>query len=136
MNTPHENRIPELVRLKLEGHSYGEIRKDLQADGMNDEEISLLIREVDKQVLKKELEGSKTEKARSVYFAGLALAVLGLILALAYNAGLILEGSPALLVYAPFLLGVLVMLTSKRLPRKEEKPEPGSGAIRKQRPYK
>jgi len=136
MITPHENRIPELVRQKLEGHSYGQIREELQGEGMSEEEIRLLIRQVDEQVLMEEEEGSRPDRARKLYIGGLALAIAGLLLALAFNAGWALKQLPAMLVYAPFLLGILVMLISKRLPRKKDKPEAGSGAIRRQRPYK
>ena len=104
---------------------------------MKEEAIGKLIRQVDAKVLEAEVSGSAADRAQQWYLSGLFLAIAGLALSVAYNAGWILQGISALLVYSPFLLGILLMFYGKtlkrRAPKKEEK---GPGAIRKKRPYK
>jgi hypothetical protein len=51
MSTDSESRIEELAREKMEGKSYSSIRNELEESGMNDGEISSLLRQVDERVL-------------------------------------------------------------------------------------
>lgn len=129
--------MEELVREKLEGKSYSQIRAELRAHGMEEEEIGKLIRQVDQKVLETELRGHAPDRPRQWYLAGLVLAISGLILSVVYNAGWIIQGIPALAVYAPFLLGILFMLYGKTLRRTaSRKKDREPGAIRKRRPFK
>ena len=101
------------------------------------EEISQLIRQVDERVLRETLEQGSRQKKQQWYRWGLILAVAGLILSIAYNAGMILGRIPALLVYSPFLAGILLMFYGRMLLRKKSAPPSSSlGPIRKKRPYK
>lgn len=132
-----ENRIEELAREKMNGKSYSAIREELSESGMSAGEISSLIRKVDERVLQDTAALGKPDRARQWYRFGLILAVAGLLISISYNAGIILERFPALLVYAPFIAGILFMFYGRLQQRKESGPEsPASGAIRKRRPYK
>jgi hypothetical protein len=137
MDIDSDPRIEELAREKLEGKSYSEIREELKISGMAAGEISQLIRQVDLRVLRETLEQGNRQRTQQWYRWGLILAVVGLILSIGYNAGMMLSRIPALLVYSPFLAGILLMFYGKMLQRK--KPDPtygGPGPIRKKRPYK
>jgi len=136
MDRDSDPRTEELVREKLEGKSYSEIREELKSSGMAAKEISLLIRQVDERVLKETLEQGSRQKKQQWYRWGLALAVAGLILSIGYNAGMILSRIPALLVYSPFLAGILLMFYGRMLQRKKPDSTVGPGPIRKKRPYK
>ena len=137
MSTSNENRIEELVREKMEGKSYSTIRKELLGSGMSDEEISNLIRQVDERVLSETVKQGGLGRAQQWYRIGLILAVIGLILSIAYNAEIILENLPALLIYSPFFVGILVMFYGRYLQKKQSVPiDKGTGAIRRKRPYK
>ena len=137
MSTSNENRIEELVREKMEGKSYSTIRKELLGSGMSDEEISNLIRQVDERVLSETVKQGGLGRAQQWYRIGLILAVIGLILSIAYNAEIILENLPALLIYSPFFVGILVMFYGRSLQKKQSVPiDKGTGAIRRKRPYK
>ena len=137
MSTSNENRIEELVREKMEGKSYSTIRKELLGSGMSDEEISNLIRQVDERVLSETVKQGGLGRAQQWYRIGLILAVIGLILSIAYNAEIILENLPALLIYSPFFVGILVMFYGRSLKKKQSVPiDKGTGAIRRKRPYK
>jgi hypothetical protein len=132
-----EKRIEKLAREKLEGKSYSEIRAELKESGMPPEEISLLIRQVDEKVLAGAITEGKPDKAQQWYRGGMILAVAGLALSIAFNAGLFMINLPPLAVYAPFIAGILVMfyarIQQRRRPNKEKK---GPSPIRNKRPYK
>jgi len=132
-----EKRIEALAREKLEGKSYSEIRAELKESGMPQEKINLLIRQVDEKVLADAIIEGKTDKAQQWYRGGMILAVAGLALSIAFNAGLIMQNFPPIAVYAPFIAGILFMfyarMQQRRQPNKEKK---GPSPIRNKRPYK
>ena len=137
MSTDHDSRIEELVKQKMEGKSYSTIREELAEAGMPEEEIKRLIRQVDERVLSETMQDGTKEKVRLWYRIGLIVAIAGLVLSIAYNAGLALRGLPALVAYSPFLVGIVVMIYARALQRKQsDPPDTGTGAIRKRRPYK
>lgn len=136
MDVLDEKRIGDLVEQKLEGRSYSEIREELKHEGFDEDKIREVIRKVDQLVLKEEAEGSRPDRTRQVYNGGLILAVAGLLVSVFFNLGMILQEWPALVVYSPFFLGILAMVVSKRMNRKEKPASARSGAIRRQRPYK
>jgi hypothetical protein len=137
MDGDPENRIEELAREKLEGKSYSKIREELKASGMKEEELSQLIRQVDDKVLKETLKQGDRQRTSQWYRLGMVLAVAGLILSIVYNAGMIFSQLPALVVYSPFLAGILLMFYGRLMRRKRSGPTfRGPGPIRKKRPYK
>jgi len=137
MFTEEESRIDRLVREKLEGKSYSTIREELSEAGMSDEEISKLIRKVDEQVLNEIVRHGGRQKFQQWYRAGLYLALTGLLISIAYNAGILLSTLPAWIAYSPFLVGIIVMIYARTLQRRQSvPPDDGTGPIRKRRPYK
>jgi len=137
MSTGSESRIEELAREKMEGKSYSSIRKELAESGMSEVEVKDLIRQVDERVLSETMKQGDLNRSQQWYRFGLILAVIGLILTIGYNAGIILKNLPALLIYSPFIAGILVMLSGRFLQRKQSvPPDTGTGAIRRKRPYK
>jgi hypothetical protein len=132
-----DKRVEELARKKMEGKSYSEIRAGLSQSGLQPDEISSLIRKVDEKVLETATAKGITDKARQWYRAGLGLAVAGLIISIAYNAGLILKNLPALAVYSPFIAGILLMFYGRMMQRRQPRIRENSpGPIRRRRPYK
>jgi len=137
MSTGSESRIEELAREKMEGKSYSSIRNELAESGMNDGEISSLLRQVDERVIGETVKQGDRDRAQQWYRTGLILAVIGLILSIAYNAGIILAYLPALLIYSPFFAGILVMFYGRSLRKKQSaSTDNGTGAIRRKRPFK
>ena len=129
--------IEELAKEKLGGTSYGEIRAELKESGMSPDEIKRLIRQVDERVLAEAVSHVQADKARQWYRVGLVLAVAGLALSIAFNAGILLRGLPPLAVYTPFLAGILLMFYGRLLQRrKPDTEQKGPGPIRRKRPYK
>jgi hypothetical protein len=137
MSTGDDSRIDKLAREKMEGKSYSDIRQDLSDSGMGDEEIKRLIRQVDERVLSETVRQGTKDRTQQWYRLGLILAICGLVLSIAYNAGIILDSLPALLIYSPFFAGILVMVYARILQRKKTAPTDNcTGAIRRKRPYK
>jgi hypothetical protein len=136
MNSIPESKIEELVREKLNGKSYSDLREELAKSGMSPDKIRALIRQVDEEVLVETRKKEGPGEAKLWYRFGLILAVIGLILSIAYNAGIVLQSFPALLIYSPFLAGILLMFNGRAMQKKQQAPkEKGTGAIRKKRPY-
>lgn len=137
MEDQKENRIEDLARQKLDGKSYNEIRSGLKESGLSQTEISKLIRQVDERVLEQELVGSKTDRANQIYGAGLALAIVGLLISIVFNIGILPVRLPALAAYTPFICGILLMFYGKLQKRKQMDVQPkGPGPIRRRRPFK
>jgi Flp pilus assembly protein TadB len=137
MHKDSDQRLEELAQQKLDGKSYSDIRKDLAKSGMKEEEISRLIRQVDERVLKETLDQGKRQQTKQWHLRGLILAVAGLLLTILYKAGLVFTQVPALLVYTPFLFGVLLMFYGRMLQRRAlDQSSKGPSPIRKKRPYK
>jgi hypothetical protein len=137
VNKTGENRIRELVKMKMAGTSYSTIRNELSRSGISADEISNIIRQVDEKVLQETTRQVGLQKGKQWYRIGLVLAVAGLALSIAYKRGIIFNSLPALLIYSPFFAGILVMLHGRGLLRKQGAPEvKDPGAIRKRRPYK
>jgi len=104
---------------------------------MSPEEISKVIRQVDELVLRSETEMKHLAKTRQWYRTGMVLAVTGLLISILYNAGYILMGFPAWLVYTPFFAGILLMFYGRMQQRKQPRlSQKGPGRIRRKRPYK
>ncbi|RLD93198.1 MAG: hypothetical protein DRJ29_09600 [Bacteroidetes bacterium] len=137
MSKVTESKIEELAREKMEGKSYSTIRDELSESGMTDSEITNLIRQVDERVLSQTIKQASPDRAQQWYRSGLVLAVIGLILTIAFNAGIILKNLPAMVIYSPFIAGILVMAYGRYQQKKQSAPsETGTGAIRRKRPYK
>ena len=137
MGDVKEDIIEELVQQKLEGKSYSEIRSELMGKGLSMEEVSKVIKQVDEKVLLIETGQKYLDKARQWYRIGIILAIIGLLITIAFKAGIILNTLPPLAVYFPFLAGIGVMFYGRMLQRKKHDPyEKGPGRIRSKRPYK
>lgn len=137
MDKIQDSTLDELARLKLEGHSYTEIRARLTQSGLSKDELKMAMKEIDEMVLRAEIEKGKSQKTRLWYRAGLILSIAGLIIAIGFNAGFIFSGYPQLLVYSPFFAGIALMFYGKIIQRRLlEIPEKDPGRIRRKRPYK
>lgn len=129
--------MDNLVRQKLDGVSYSEIRSRLSGEGYSDQEITSIIRKVDEHVLREEVERGSRTRARTLYRAGLYIAVAGLALIVVSNAGWFLPNVRRWMVYAPFFIGIGIMFYGKWVPADTPGPDmKGPGKIRKKRPFK
>ena len=129
--------IEHLANSKIGGKSYAEIRAELARNGMSGEEIRQLLRKVDDRVLEKIHDRDQLRKARIWYIAGLILAISGILLIVARNAGLLMASSPVWILYPVFFAGIAFMIHARTLRRKSRvKTTSITGAIRRKRPFK
>jgi positive regulator of sigma E activity len=104
---------------------------------MSDEEIRGLLRKVDDRVLAKIHHRDQSRKAVIWYFSGLVLAISGILLIVARNAGLFMTSRPSWILYPVFFAGIAFMIHARTLKRKTRMKTPhASGAIRRKRPFK
>ena len=137
MDPINESAIEEFARMKLEGESYAEIRARLIRSGISEDELKEVMRKIDERVLREATEQVNLERSRQWYLAGIIIAVAGLILAIGFNAGIILADSSRVLAYSPFFLGIVIMLYGKKLKQgKKGSAVKDPGRIRRKRPYK
>jgi hypothetical protein len=132
-----DNEIEELVQRKLDGESYTVLRAELGERGLNEKEIRLAVRKIDEKVLDAELHTKPRKKSNQWYRVGIFIATLGLIITLGANRGIILEGIPKWIVYAPFFAGIVMMLIGRYAkPRSSNYQDTVPGPIRRKRPFK
>jgi hypothetical protein len=135
MNDLPESTIESYVRQKLDGKSYSEIKSQLRKSGLSEEEVRETVRQIDRKVLRAEVNRANRKRASQFYWAGITLAVAGLLITLGHNAGLFLAGWPRLLVYTPFFTGIILMVYGRMLQRRQPDPfDIRTGKIRKKRP--
>jgi hypothetical protein len=132
-----DSTIEEYVQQKLEGKSYSEIKSRLRESGLSDEAVREAIRQIDDRVLREEVSRVYLKRSRQIYWAGITLAILGLCITIAFNAGLLLAGRSRVLVYSPFFAGIILMAYARMMQRKTHDPfERKPGKIRNKRPNK
>ncbi len=132
-----ESLVIEMAQRKLEGESYSEIRKELATYNLEGDELRRVMKMIDEQVLKEEMNRKAEGRNRQWYLAGVILASVGLLLTLGASRGIILSDMPRWIVYSPFFGGIALMLYSRYAGRKKSEPEnEGPGPIRRKRPYK
>jgi len=137
MERVKDSTLEELVRLKLEGGSYTEIRALLTQSGLSKDKLMEAMKVIDEKVLHAEIEKGKSEKSKQWYRAGLIIAIAGMIIAIGFKAGIIFPELAQLLVYSPFFAGIALMFYGRIIQRRRlELSEKDPGRIRRKRPYK
>ncbi|RKD86032.1 hypothetical protein [Mangrovibacterium diazotrophicum] len=91
--------------LKQEGMSFGEIRSRLASEGVAEEDIRVIIRLIDNQILRGDVKKSRNQKARELIAVGLVISVVGIIVTLGTYLGYINTGNSYLVAYGPVLGG-------------------------------
>ena len=126
-----------MVEQKLEGESYSQIKAELAKLGLSQKDISEAIKTIDDKVLRAEIEHGSLARSKQFYRVGLILAVIGLVVTIGSNAGFLFAGISKLIIYSPFIAGIMLMVYARILQRQHPDPfEKGPGRIRGKRPNK
>lgn len=88
-----------------------QIRKELQARGIPDEEIRIIVKIVDNAVQRRELNKSYNVKANEIAIAGGILTFIGAGITIGTYTGFIDMGNSVLIVYGPFFGGLSLLIT-------------------------
>ncbi len=94
--------------LKQEGMSFGEIRSRLASEGVADEDIRVIVRLIDNQILRGEVTKSRNRKARELIGVGLVISVVGIFVTVGTYLGYINTGNSYLVAYGPVLGGAAI----------------------------
>lgn len=106
---------------KQNGIDFSEIRKELETKGYSNQEISNLIREVDKIILEGHSKTNSTNKNGSIKLIGyLLMGVGGILIVGTYLDWFNLHGKYALM-GAPLLIGYILVIVSRVMGKKRIK---------------
>ena len=87
-----------------------QIRKELEAKGVDEEEIRVIVRLVDNDMQKRELNHSHTNRSKEYIAIGAFLTFAGLSITIGTYTGVIDMGNSFLLLYGPIIGGISLML--------------------------
>jgi len=78
--------LEDMVKQKLEGESYSQIKAELAKLGFSQKDISEAMNMIDDKVLRAEIEHVSLGRSKQFYRVGLILAVIGLVFTIGNNA--------------------------------------------------
>lgn len=114
------------VRSKQAGMSFSAIRKELEAKGYADDEITAMIKEIDDRVIDFALTRTSGSKARELRIIGMLVMLEGGIVTIATYFGFIELTGYYILAWGPIVGGYLMILASRRIQRRGSKREKSS----------
>jgi len=114
MTEKNELIIDEYVEKRKNGLDFSEIRKELKNLNLTSEEIRIIVREIDNQVINDELYKSKNTLVNEMKYIGLFLMLGGGFVTVASYFGLIDTNGYYVISYGPIIGGYLIYLKSKR----------------------
>lgn len=95
-----------LLQQKRNGMSFSEIRRLLKEKQLDEETIAVIIRNIDKQVLRDEGLKHQRQKARELIGIGLFIVAAGLVVTVGTYTGFIKMGHSFMLAHGPVLGGL------------------------------
>ncbi|MFY0592285.1 hypothetical protein [Roseivirga sp.] len=95
------------------GRDFGEIRKELAQLGLEEKEISEVLRYVDNHLLNKALDGSYKSHRREYFLVGCFLLIIGIGITLGTYFGLISMGNNYLVSYGPIAAGLGLIVSNR-----------------------
>ena len=91
--------------------SIDQIRKELEANNVADEEIRTIVRIVDNSIQRSALTGSANKSFKDLTYMGAFLMVVGAGITIGTFTGIINMGNSFLIVYGPFFGGLSMLIT-------------------------
>jgi len=94
---------------------FSDLRKTLKAQNLDDEEINIVVKLTDKKVLRAEIIEMEYQKGKNIYYGGLILTIVALIITIGTFTGLIDLKGIGILAYGPIAGGLLMVMKGKSL---------------------
>ncbi len=101
--------IQHFLEEKKNGMDFSEIRKTLEQNGIEEDKIKIIIRDIDNKILREEQIKSNNQKARELIYIGLFFTIAGLFLTIGSYTGFIDLGNVFVLAWGPVLGGLGTM---------------------------
>lgn len=95
-----------------EGFEIDQIRKELEANDVEDEEIRVIVRIVDADIQKRALVKTSNQKSSAFIYIGLAFILVSVVVTIGTYTGLIDTGNSFVILYGPFFTGVSILLAA------------------------
>jgi len=92
---------------------FSTVRKTLEEDGFEKDDINTIVRQVDKQLIKANELRASHAMGKNMYYGGLAFALLGIVLTIGTYSGIINTGNHYLIAYGPVATGLILALSGK-----------------------
>lgn len=99
---------------KKNGMDFIDIRRELEAEGISEEDIRLIIRNIDDAIIREELSSTKQVKLDLTYWVGVILIVSGLLLTVGTYTGVIRLGGYVIIAFGPVMVGLSMIAGKKR----------------------
>ncbi|MCT4589228.1 MAG: hypothetical protein N4A71_15505 [Carboxylicivirga sp.] len=92
---------------------FSSVRKQLEMDGFEKEEISIIVKQVDKQLIRATELRAAHALGKNLFYGGLLLALVGIVITIGTYTGLINMGNKFLVAYGPVVTGLIIALSGK-----------------------
>ncbi len=100
-----------LEKLSDKNFEISDVRRDLEKNNFQEDEIKIIVRLVDNELQRRELIKSNNKASIDLISIGAILTSLGAGITIATYTGLINMGNSFLIVYGPFLGGLSILMT-------------------------
>ncbi len=100
---------------KIDSHEmeFSSLRKQLESDGFEKDEINTIVRQVDKQLIRASELRAAHAIGKNLFYGGLFLAIMGVIMSVGTYTGIINIGNRFLIAYGPIAAGLIIALSGK-----------------------
>ena len=109
-----EELIEYFLQEKRNGKGFSEIRSELVAMNVKEEDVKMILRLIDDEILNEEIVKSNKQKAKELIYIGAFIFLVGFIFTVSTFVGLIKMGDSFLLAYGPILAGAGVVYSGVR----------------------
>jgi hypothetical protein len=114
--------------------AFDQVRGQLESEGLPEQEIKMIVRQVDDEVQGRLLGQSKKSGFNQMIFVGLFLALIGLILTIGSLVGFLSKGiDMAIFAYGPLFAGLVILFAGIRRKKRKNISNEFSSRIAKKR---
>ena len=99
-----------LKKIREENFDVYQVRKELEKNNVDEEEIKIIVRLIDNEVQRATVRKQESENARPLVQIGIFLTVIGAGLTIVTYVGIIDMGDSFMLVYGPFFAGLSLIV--------------------------
>ncbi len=94
---------------------FNHMRKEMEADNLDAAEIGIIVRQVDKQLLRTAEIKSENSKGKNVFYGGLILFSIGLMVTILTYSKVAVKGGTYIIAYGPVCAGAAMALKGRNM---------------------
>jgi hypothetical protein len=98
-----------LKKIADKDFEISDVRKDLERNSIDEDEIKVIVKLVDNELQRKLLTETENKRATDLVYVGAVITLIGLFITVGTYTGLIPMGDSFLIVYGPFLGGLSIL---------------------------